>query len=136
MEKMSGILPSSPRVTSVDLKDSPPARPGAPGLGKKTGRNTVADRVTLSPRAKEMASEETLLGKKAQEVSRVKAVNEINRKFFETRLKPVGTSESISEKVTDSIASNEETAPLSEAIGKYESTVPAEPILSTLKVEA
>lgn len=136
MEKMSGILPSSPRVTSVDLKDSPPARPGAPIHGKKAGRNTVADRVTLSPRAKEMAAEGTLLGKKAQEASRVKAVNEINRKFFETRLDPIERSAPSSEVVAESAVRAEETSPLNEIISKYETAVPADTALPSFKVEA
>lgn len=136
MEKMSGILPASPRVTSVDLKDSPPARPGAPSHGKKAGRNTVADRISLSPRAKEMAAEQTLLGKKAEEASRIKAVNEINRKFFETRLQPAEKSGTVSETAMDSYIKAEEPAPLSEAISKYEASVPSEPTLSTFSVEA
>lgn len=34
MEKISGIIPSSARVTSVDMKESPPVRSGTPTFGR------------------------------------------------------------------------------------------------------
>jgi hypothetical protein len=34
MEKISGIISSSPRVTSVDMKESSPVRSGTPGFGR------------------------------------------------------------------------------------------------------
>jgi hypothetical protein len=86
MDKISSILPSSARVQSVDIDESPPVRPGAPALGRKAGRNTVADRVSLSQKAKEMAAQETLAVRNPKEASRAKMVEELNKKFFETRL--------------------------------------------------
>ena len=55
MEKLSSILPASPRVKSVDTSESAPARPGAPAIGRPAGRNTVKDRLSISADAKEMA---------------------------------------------------------------------------------
>ena len=89
MEKLSGILASSPRVASVDMSEAPPARPGAPLHGRKTGRNTIADRVSLSQRARELASDEILMKRDPKEFSRSKKVEELNKKFFDTRLNPV-----------------------------------------------
>lgn len=40
MDKISGILPGSTRVTSVDLDSASPVRPGTPGFGSPTGRST------------------------------------------------------------------------------------------------
>ncbi len=37
MEKISGILPSTPRVTTVDIESSLSARPGAFSLGRPKG---------------------------------------------------------------------------------------------------
>jgi hypothetical protein len=34
MDKISGIIPGSSRVTSVDMKDSSPVRPGTPSFGR------------------------------------------------------------------------------------------------------
>lgn len=99
MEKLSSILPSSSRVTSVDLDESPPARPGAPLFGRKMGVNSVRDRVSLSSQAKEMAASQTLLGKNPKEASRAKAIGELNRRFFETRLNPTETRIPASEQI-------------------------------------
>ncbi len=41
MDKISGILPGSSRVTSVDLNAASPVRPGTPGFGSPTGRSTA-----------------------------------------------------------------------------------------------
>lgn len=40
MEKLSSILPKSPRTKNVDNSKSQPARPGAPLLGRPMGRVT------------------------------------------------------------------------------------------------
>ncbi|MDZ4661068.1 MAG: hypothetical protein SGJ18_05555 [Pseudomonadota bacterium] len=41
MDKISGILPGSSRVTSVDLNAASPVRPGTPAFGSPTGRSTA-----------------------------------------------------------------------------------------------
>ncbi len=79
MEKLSSILPSSARVKSVDLDEAPPARPGAPAMGRKQGSNSIADRISLSKQAKEMAAQDTMMVKNPREASRAKMVEEINR---------------------------------------------------------
>ncbi len=86
MEKISSILPASPRVQSVDLDEAPPARPGAPAFGRKQGRNTVQDRITLSQKAKEMAAQDTMMVRNPKEAARAQKVEELNKRFFETRL--------------------------------------------------
>jgi hypothetical protein len=85
VEKISGILPASPRIKSVDTSDSSPARPGAPLNGRKEGRVSARDRISISPDAKEIAFKQTMGGKDPQDVSRAKMVSEINKRFFETR---------------------------------------------------
>lgn len=99
MEKLSSILPSSSRITSVDIDESPPARPGSPSFGRKMGVNSVRDRVSLSPQAKEMAASQTLLGKNPKEISQAKAIGELNRRFFDTRLNPTEARISSSEQM-------------------------------------
>lgn len=86
MEKISSILKSSPRVKSVDMASAAPVRPGAPTYGAPVGRNSVADRITLSERAKDLAMQDTLALRNPKEASRAKMVEEINRNFFESRL--------------------------------------------------
>lgn len=46
MQKISGILPGSSRVTSVDLKSSRPVRPGVPNFGAPQGESNLKDQVT------------------------------------------------------------------------------------------
>lgn len=41
MEKISGILPSSPRVSSVDMKEAAPVRPGTPTFGRPEGVSSL-----------------------------------------------------------------------------------------------
>lgn len=51
MDKISGILPSTARVTSVDLKDAPPSRAVNPGLAKVETLNRLqpADMLAAAP---------------------------------------------------------------------------------------
>jgi hypothetical protein len=42
MEKISGIIPSTQRVSSVDLKDAAPVRPGTPSFGRPQGISSLA----------------------------------------------------------------------------------------------
>ena len=91
MEKISSILPSNSRVKSVDLEDSHPVRPGTPTFGRKEGWNSAKDKVTLSSvgvDADQVAppSPKEIVYKNPREVSRAKMVEEVNRKFFNTRL--------------------------------------------------
>lgn len=105
MEKLSGILKSSPRVKSVDMKNAAPVRPGAPSYGGPVGRSSVRDRITLSEQAKDLALADTLAVRNPKESSRAKLVEQINKNFFETRLdrnEPT-VSEQVSASVGDSV---------------------------------
>ncbi|MCB0422922.1 MAG: hypothetical protein KDD61_18115 [Bdellovibrionales bacterium] len=42
MRKISGIIPSSPRVTTVDLANSGASRPGMPTFGRVQGTSSLA----------------------------------------------------------------------------------------------
>lgn len=91
MEKISSILPSNSRVKSVDLEDSHPVRPGTPTFGRKEGWNSAKDKVTLSSVGVDAEkgvppSPKEIVYKNPREVSRAKMVEEVNRKFFNTRL--------------------------------------------------
>lgn len=139
MEKISSILPGNPRVHSVDLDDAPPARPGAPAFGRKAGRNTVNDRVTLSQKAKEMAAQDTLAVRNPKEASRAKKVEELNKRFFETRLqKPERELAPQTQEIAENIneAADMDLGRIREAISQYE-TPTEEPVrAANLSVEA
>lgn len=104
MEKLSSILPSSPRIKSVDLDEAPVARPGSPRFGKKQGRNTIADQVTVSAQARARADEAQKVGRDPKEIARGKMVEDLSKNFFETRLiKNQPKSEEIAEAVESNI---------------------------------
>lgn len=44
MEKISGILPATARVTTVDLKSGGAARSGAPSFGREVGVSSIFER--------------------------------------------------------------------------------------------
>lgn len=107
MEKLSSILPTSPRVRSVDMDEAPPARPGAPSYGKKAGRNTVTERAATAQKTKLAVAPSTTRVLDPKEVARGKIVDDLARNFFETRLqKPVAVP-SASEQVIDNLEPDE-----------------------------
>ena len=58
MEKLSSILPKSPRTQNVDNSKAQPARPGAPLLGRPMGR--VTQKVIFDDAANEVAAKPAL----------------------------------------------------------------------------
>ncbi len=66
MEKISGIIPSSARVTKVDLSESPASRSFVPGSEKPIVKTTLAEQTPGSPAWK---SKETRQAALAAEVS-------------------------------------------------------------------
>jgi hypothetical protein len=114
------------------MDDAHPARPGAPSAGRKTGRNTVADRVTVSQQAKDLAASSPV-SPKQREVSRAKMVEEINRKFFDNRLKPVEKESPRSAEVAEEVMASEDFAmPVrqEEMVSQYEPKIEMSPKLS------
>ncbi len=124
MEKLSSILPSSPRIKSVDLDEAPPARPGAPKFGRKQGRNTIGDQVTMSAQARALSADSIKAAKDPKEFARGKMVEDISRNFFETRL---NKSQPKSEEITEKIESSNELDPSREqALKAYTKETTAE----------
>lgn len=87
MEKLSSVIPASPRVKSVDLKNAKPVRPGAPTYGSPVGMTSrERDRIVLSSEAKDLAFQETMGARNPREMRQAQMVDEVTRRFFETRL--------------------------------------------------
>lgn len=53
MQKISGILPQTPRLSRVETSGAHAARPGAPILGRSQGVVTAHDRVSISSAARD-----------------------------------------------------------------------------------
>ncbi|MGZ3775507.1 MAG: hypothetical protein ACXVCY_16425 [Pseudobdellovibrionaceae bacterium] len=89
MEKISGIIPASPRTQVADVSVAQPARPGALALGRPMGKNSLGDRITLSKQAEELRQtgmlpepEASPVYKNPAETKKLKVIDELNKKFF------------------------------------------------------
>lgn len=122
MEKISGILASSARVTSVDLDEAPPARPGSPNVGQKQGVVRINDRFNLSQRAKEMAAQDTMMKVNPREQAKAKIVEDQSRAFFQTRLDKKKASEVAAEFVPAAVDATRYYTPKAESAPVEEST--------------
>lgn len=89
MEKISGILPASPRTKVAEISSAQPARPGAPAFGRPMGRNSLGDRITLSKELERMKETGVIpepptavTYKNPAEASKLKIIDDLNAKFF------------------------------------------------------
>ncbi|WP_413585332.1 hypothetical protein [Bdellovibrio sp. HCB274] len=88
MEKISGIIPASPRMKMVEVSAAQPARPGAPEMGRPQGKNSLGDRIQLSKQLEEMRQTGALptpdapISYKTPEMSKKKVIEDLNKNFF------------------------------------------------------
>lgn len=82
MDKISGIIPSSPRVTAVDLRDSAPVRPGTPSFGRREGVSSLREPIPMeAPRRASLAQAE-MVGWKSKDMEHAAMVQEMSNRFF------------------------------------------------------
>lgn len=105
MEKISGILPATPRTRSVDISSAPPARAGAPTIGRSSQMAisaipAIEDRLSLSPEFEAFqktgavpALDKEVGYKNMEEAKKLKVIEDINKKFFETKNETPTTTE-------------------------------------------
>jgi len=128
MEKLSSILPASPRVQSVDMADAHAVRPGVRSYGRPIGANPIKDRLTISQQAKDVAFQETLGTINPREAKSVKIADDMSKKFFETRLTDGIKGRPASEETQERGTDLDSTAPPQpEAIPMQTPTSPAAP---------
>ena len=88
MDKISGILPQSPRMKMVEVAAAQPARPGAPDMGRPMGKNSIGERITMSKQLDELRESGQLPTPSAApvykntEANKLKVIEDINKKFF------------------------------------------------------
>lgn len=90
MEKISGIVPSSRRVSSVDLKSAPPVRPGTPTFGRPVGISTLAEAETaaknelnkLSTADRAIARQKELADKRSLSEKGPELIQDMTDRFF------------------------------------------------------
>lgn len=80
MDKISGIIPQTPRTASKRFTDSTPVRPGAPQFGRPAGSSEIKDRVSIT----NAQSPDFKPYRNPREAANVKIVDSLSRKFFLT----------------------------------------------------
>ncbi|MFS4459520.1 hypothetical protein [Bdellovibrio sp. HCB2-146] len=122
MEKISGILPPSPRMKLMEVASAQPVRPGAPEFGRPMGKNSIGERITLSKQLDEMRQTGQMPTPEVQvpatykntEANKIKVIEDINKKFFsspseiaEDKKELRGTEDSMAEQTLKKTTSNE-----------------------------
>lgn len=83
MDKISGILKGSPRVTAVDLKDSAPIRPGTPSFGRPEGVSSLKDKQLMQSSAERSQKEHReLSGWRGREEKHASIAAAMSDRFF------------------------------------------------------
>lgn len=86
MEKISRVVRGNPRVSSTDLKNAAPVRPGVPSFGRPIGESTAANPSATSTAAKAVA-----LHKEMEEAKKARAegavVQQMADQFFMNRVR-------------------------------------------------
>jgi hypothetical protein len=86
VDKISGIIPQSHRVSSVDMKDAAPIRPGMPSFGRPQGVSSLNKGPNVAAlgdtASKAMVEHEELSGWKAADKAKADAVQSVSNSFF------------------------------------------------------
>lgn len=85
MEKISGILPSSSRVSSVDMRDAAPIRPGTPSFGRPEGVSSLRDAKIGETAARAVKISQDRLDWKSKDLNQAAMAREISESFFNNR---------------------------------------------------
>jgi hypothetical protein len=83
MQKISGILSASSRVTSVDMKEAPPVRPGTPGFGRPEGVSSLRERPSaVDALRKGRQIQDDLFSARSKESQQAESVAQMSDRFF------------------------------------------------------
>lgn len=103
MDKISGIIPSSPRLQAVDLKDSAPVRPGTPTFGRPEGVSSLKvaaiptfDVPTTAQRG--MGAHQELMDWRSKDQRHAQMAAELSNRFF---MKPDRTAQAQQQQQVD-----------------------------------
>jgi len=85
LQKISGILPSSARVTSVDLRESGAARPGAPNFGRPIGESNLMNNSITRSAHRALQQHNELSSKRTKEQQQAQEIQKMADEFFKTK---------------------------------------------------
>ena len=117
MEKISGIIPASPRMKLMEMAAAQPARPGAPAFGRPEGKNSLGDRVILSKKLEEMRETgevpelDAPVTYKKPEVTKKQIVDDLNKQFFSPKSLARDSDLTFSEETLDNMSSAQDVTP-------------------------
>lgn len=86
MEKISGILPKSARVSSVDMKDAAPVRPGTPTFGRPEGVSSLREAAVGQTAARASKIHAERMDWKSKDLSQAAMARELSENFFRSRV--------------------------------------------------
>jgi hypothetical protein len=90
MDKISGIIPSSARVSSVDLKEAAPVRPGTPGFGRPEGASSLKSSISPQDTARRGVSAQIeQMDWRSKDAANSSIVQSISDGFFSKNRKEV-----------------------------------------------
>ncbi|MBX3041046.1 MAG: hypothetical protein KF789_10105 [Bdellovibrionaceae bacterium] len=114
MEKISRILPPSPRTKAMEVSKAQPGRPGAPALGRPdinfVRPQDLDDQLSLSTSERAIDAQ-TPLYKNTKENARARIVDDLAKKFFETNPKTMARESDLSQ--AEDVAQKVDSAELS-----------------------
>lgn len=93
MEKISGIIPQTPRTANRRVVDDRPIRPGAPAFGQPQGSSDIKDRVSIT----NARSVEIKPYVNPRDAAHVKIVENLSRNFFLTPQKQAAKKAALNE---------------------------------------
>ena len=82
MEKISSILPSSPRIKAVDLSESGSVRPGAPSFGAPVGKAAINGGNAPTTAEKAVAAHNALMSRRSGDAHHPQLIRDMTDKFF------------------------------------------------------
>lgn len=92
MDKISGIIPGSPRVTAVDMKEASPVRPSTPGFGRPEALSSFNKDAALTTAQKAINVQQELVDWRSKDSKHAALVSDLNDKFFVRNQKPSSDS--------------------------------------------
>ena len=98
MDKISGIVKASPRLTSVDLRDAAPVRPGTPSFGRPEAVSSLKEPLSFGVATpKSVSIQNEALDWRAKDSQKAAIATELSEKFFiknRTQAEPARMQES------------------------------------------
>ena len=85
MQKISGILPSSSRLTTVDLKESGATRPGAPSFGRPQGESSLLNNSIIRSAHRALQQHNEQFDRKTKDQKNTEEIQKMADNFFKTQ---------------------------------------------------